>query len=155
MDSFLATCQGIGLALAAGALGGALAGAFGRSPAVRGVLLAAAVIGAAILFGASLTTADHPAWPGWPVGALIAPLGFAVARGVVEGASARAASGAEGAEGTPASIALTVAVVAVAIAALATLLSPVSLLVLAGFAWLAFARRRQAQRKYEGLRVLR
>src|SRR3954470_3306334 len=94
MDLFLATCQGIGLAIAAGTLGGAFAGGApqrgsGRSPIVTGLLILA-IVGGAFLFGASLATADHPAWPGWPVGAIIAGFAFATVRGIVAGAIERA-----------------------------------------------------------------
>ena len=66
MDLFLAGCQGAGLAVAAGAL----AGASGRRGTPGVVLLVLAVIGgAAALFGIALANEDHPAWPGWPVGA--------------------------------------------------------------------------------------
>ena len=65
VDLFLATCQGIGLALAAGTFGGAS----GRRGVVGFLLAAAAAIGGGILFGASLADGDHPAWPGWLVGA--------------------------------------------------------------------------------------
>ena len=83
MDLFVATCQGIGLALAAGTFGGAS----GRRGAVGFLLAAAAAIGGGILFGASLATADHPAWPGWLVGAVIAVFTFGIVNGVVAGAS--------------------------------------------------------------------
>ena len=62
MDLFVAGCQGLGLALAAGIF----AGASGRRDAVGTALLVIAVIGGAILIGLSLETEDHPAWPGWP-----------------------------------------------------------------------------------------
>ena len=106
MDLFLATCQGIGLALAAGTFGGAS----GRRGAIGFLLAAAAAIGGAILFGASLATADHPAWPGWPVGAVLAVFTFGIVNGVVAGAQARH----EGAS----SIGLIVAAVAVVVAVL-------------------------------------
>ena len=85
MDLFLATCQGIGLALAAGTFGGAS----GRRGVIGFLLAAAAAIGGGILFGASLATADHPAWPGWLVGAVIAVFTFGIVNGVVAGALAR------------------------------------------------------------------
>ena len=44
------------------------------------------MIGGAIMFGASLATEDHPAWPGWPVGALIAAGTFAVIADFAAGA---------------------------------------------------------------------
>ena len=61
MDLVEAACQGLGLALATGALAGA--------PGLRGsagtaLALVAAVAGA-VLFGLSLDAEDHPMWPGW------------------------------------------------------------------------------------------
>jgi hypothetical protein len=151
MDLFLATCQGLGLALAAGIVAGAIAGTVPES--ARGltlVLLLAATVGAALLFGASLESEGHPAWPGWPVGAALALLSFGVARGVVAGASSRA-----GAQGSPAAIAGTVALAGLVLAALSLLLAPLALVVLAGLTLLALRRRRRADEKYEGLRSLR
>jgi hypothetical protein len=50
---------------------------------------------------------------------------------------------------------LIVAVIALIVAALSVLLEPFGLVALAALLWLASARRRRAQRKYEGLRILR
>jgi hypothetical protein len=143
MDLFLAACQGIGLALAAGTFGGAS----GRRGVIGFLLAAAAAIGGAIMFGASLATADHPAWPGWPIGAVLGVLAFGIVNGVVAGAQARH----EGA----ASIGLIVALAALALAVLSIWVEPVGALALLAMLWLGSARRRRAQRKYEGLRVLR
>jgi hypothetical protein len=143
MDLFLAACQGIGLALAAGSFGGAS----GRRGVIGVLLAAAAAIGGAIMFGASLATADHPAWPGWPIGAVLGVLAFGIVNGVVAGAQARH----EGAS----SIGLIVALAALALALLSIWVEPVGLVALLAMLWLGSARRRRAQRKYEGLRVLR
>jgi len=153
MDLFLATCQGIGLALAAGALAGALDGATGpgdRPGALGYLLLALGVVGGAVLFGASLAAEDHPAWPGLPVGALIALLALSVAQGVVRGAAARAQGGASA--GALAAYAIVGAAV---LAGLSVVTPPVALVALVAVVWLAIARRRREGRKYEGLRVLR
>jgi chromate transport protein ChrA len=143
MDLFLATCQGIGLALAAGTFGGAS----GRRGVIGFVLAAIAAIAGGLLFGASLASADHPAWPGWPVGAAIAVVAFGIVNGVVAGAQARH----EGAS----SVGIIVALVALVLAAVSLFLEPVSLVAVLALGWLGSARRRRAQRKYEGLRVLR
>jgi chromate transport protein ChrA len=143
MDLFLATCQGIGLALAAGTFGGAS----GRRGVIGFVLAAIAAIAGGLLFGASLASADHPAWPGWPVGAAIAVVAFGIVNGVVAGAQARH----EGAS----SVGVIVALVALVLAAVSLFLEPVSLVAVLALGWLGSARRRRAQRKYEGLRVLR
>jgi hypothetical protein len=155
MDLFFATCQGIGLALAAGTLAGAIAGGAARrgstGSALATALLVLAVIGGAILFGASLATADHPAWPGWPVGALLAAFAFATVRGLVAAAIERAPG-----QGSRAGIAGLLALAALALAGLSVLpTAPVALVALAALALLALARRRRAAAKYEGLRSLR
>lgn len=143
MDFFLASCQGAGFAVAAGALAAVPArqGALGVA-----LLLVAAVAGAA-LFGIALAGVDHPAWPGWPIGAVIAAGTFVVVRGIAEGAGRRA-------EGDPLAGAM-IAIAALAIAGLSLLLKPVGLVALLAVVYLGLARRRRAGRKYEGLRTLR
>ncbi|MQA72987.1 MAG: hypothetical protein GEU88_01305 [Solirubrobacterales bacterium] len=143
MDLFLAACQGVGLALATGAFGGAA----GRRATIGTILLAAAVLGGAILFGISLAAEDHAAWPGWPAGAALAALAFFVVRDIAEGAARRADAGGF----TSALIALG----ALVLAGLSILLPPIGLVALAALVWLALARRQRASRKYEGLRTLR
>src|SRR5262245_27600901 len=144
MDLFLAFCQGVGLALATGAFGGAS----GRRGPIGLILGLFAVVAGAALFGASLASEDHPAWPGWPVGALLAAFSFLVVRGIAEGAASRPDAG-------PWTGAL-LALAALVLAGLSLLpISPISLVALAALAWLAFARRSRAARTYEGLRSLR
>lgn len=143
MDLLLAGCQGVGLALAAGIL----VGAFGRRGPLGLALLVAAAVGGAVLFGISLAEEDHPAYPGWPVGALLSAFAFLVVRGIAEAAARRA----EGGGFTAALIALA----ALALAGLSILLPPVGLIGLAALVWLYLGRRRRAGRKYEGLRTLR
>lgn len=157
MDLFTASCQGVGLALAAGIAAGAIAGAFllppagGRLALPAAILLAVAGIGAAYLFGASLETGDDPAWPGWPLGAALAVFAFAVIRDVVAGAATRAGEG-----GSPAAIAAVAVTAAALLAALSlTPASPVSLVMLAALVYIAIGRRRRAAQKHEGLRSLR
>lgn len=143
MDLFLAGCQGLGLALAAGIF----SGASGRRDTIGLALLAAAVVGGAALFGISLAEEDHPAWPGWPIGALAAWFAFTVTRDVAAGAAGREDAGA--------TTGVLIATAALVLAAISLLLQPASLVALAGLVWLALARRRRAGRKYEGLRTLR
>jgi len=143
MDLLLAGCQGVGLALAAGAF---LAAPGQRGP-IGTVLLVVAIVGGAALFGISLAEEDHPSYPGWPVGALFAASAFLVVREVAAAAARRA----EGGGFTAALIALA----ALALAGLALLLPPLGLVALAALAWLYLRRRRRAGRKYEGLRTLR
>lgn len=143
MDLFLAGCQGLGLALAAGIL----AGAAGRRGTLGWVLLLAAMAGGAVLFGASIAEQDHPVWPGWPVGAAFAAFAFLVVREIAESAARRADGG-----GFTAAL---IALAALALAGLSIVLPPLGLLALAALAWLYLGRRRRAGRKYEGLRTLR
>ncbi len=143
MDLLLAGCQGAGLALAAGAL----TAAPGQRGPVGTVLLVAAIIGGAALFGLSIAEEDHPAYPGWPVGALVAAFAFLVIREIAAAAARRA----EGGGFTAALIALA----ALALAGLALLLPPLGLVAFVALAWLYLRRRRRADRKYEGLRTLR
>ena len=112
--------------------------------------LAAAVAGAA-LFGLSLTPEDHPAWPGWLIGAPAGLLAYLTARDVAGSAQRRAGEGGAG------GIALFVGLYAVVLAGL-SLLGPVALIsipALIGTIWLFLMRRRVAGEKYEGLRSLR
>jgi len=146
MDStFQATCQGIGLALAAGALGGAL----GRAGALGGLLAGIAAAGGGALFAVSLSAAGHPAWPGIPAGAILAVLAYLVARDVVAGASRR------GESAIAAAIAAMAGLFALALAAVSLAVPPAALAGLAGIIYLALARRSRSRRKHEGLRVLR
>jgi hypothetical protein len=145
MDLFLAGCQGLGLAIAAGAFGGAS----GRRDAAGTALLLVAVVAGGLLFGASLEEEDHPAWPGWALGALAAWFAFVVVADLARGAAARADAGA----GPGLMIAL--AALVLAGLSLAGPLSPVSLAALGGLLWLAAGRRSRAARKHEGLRTLR
>jgi hypothetical protein len=149
VDLFLAGCQGLGLALAAGVLGGAISGTRDDDP-LRVALALTALAAGAVLFGWSLTDEDHAAWPGWVAGALAALGAFGVANQVVSGARRRA-----GEEGSGGAIATMCAAAGLTLGGLSLLVSPVSLLALASLTWLAFARRRRAAVKHEGLRVLR
>jgi hypothetical protein len=143
MDLFLAACQGVGLAVAAGVL----AGAPGNREAIGYALLALAAIAGAALFGASLATEDHPAWPGWPVGALIAAGSFFVVSDFAAGAARRAEGGGL--------VATAVAAAALATAGLSILFGALGLVALAAIVYLGLGQRRRAARKYEGLRTLR
>jgi hypothetical protein len=143
MDLFLAICQALGVGLAAGVLAGAVL----RSGSPRALLALAAIVGAVI--GALSMSADEESVV---LGALLGLAGGAVAAlaagGLVAGAVRRAG---EGSAAIPAIVALAAGV----LAALSILLPPVSLVALATLLWLVSARRRRAERKHEGLRVLR
>jgi hypothetical protein len=143
MDLFLAACQGVGLALAAGALGGAA----GRRESIGTLLLVAAVVAGAVLFGVSLGSEGHPAWPGWPLGAALAALAFVVVRDLATAAAKRAEGGGF--------IGALIAFAALALAGLSILLQPLGLVALGALLWLYAGQRRRAAQKYEGLRTLR
>jgi hypothetical protein len=147
MDLVEAGSQGLGLALAAGTV----LGAFGRTdqPFLIGALVAA--LTGAVLFGISLTPEDHPAWPGWLIGAPAAVLAYATANDVARSAQRRAGEGGAG------GVALYIGLYAAALAGL-SLLGPVALIsipALLATLWLFVTRRRTAGEKYEGLRSLR
>ena len=144
MSLFLAICQGVGLAIAAGTF----AGASGRRDVVGVLLAIAAAAGGAILFALSMSNRDHPAIVGVPLGIILAVIAYGVVSSVVAGAQARI----RGAS----SIGLIVAGVALVLAVVTAFVwEPFGLLLLLGLLWLASARQRRAQRKYEGLRSLR
>jgi hypothetical protein len=152
---FIASCQGAGLALAAGILAGALsprpAGArswAGPTDGLGSVLEFVAVVGGALLFAFSLDHSHHASWPGFIAGAVLALFAFVVARDVAGGAASRAGGG-------TATISGFIALFALALAGLSLLIAPVSIAALVALVVLAIARRRRAGRKYEGLRVLR
>ncbi len=152
MDLFLHACQGLGLALAVGMFAGGIAGTREHAGNVTPALALIGALAGAYLFGWSLTQADadHPAWPGWPVGILAALLGFTVARSIVTGARGRAAEGT-----VNAAFAFPVVVAGLVLAGLSLLISPISLLALVALLFLWYRRRQREGRKYEGLRVLR
>jgi hypothetical protein len=144
MDFFLAICQALGIALAVGALIGAVVPR-GDNPAFLewGAAFVAAVAGAL-----SMSADDQTIIAGIVVGAVGGWLGTRVISALVLGAARRA-------HGGPGSIALIVVAAALVLAGLSILLPPISLLALLALGWLGIARRRRAERKYEGLRILR
>jgi hypothetical protein len=145
MDSlFIAACQGLGLALAAGLLFGAA----GRTDQLGAVLALAAAVAGAVLFAQSLDANGHSSWPGYPIGLVVALLSYVVGRDVTAGAAKRA-------KGSPLAVSGLVAVVALVLAGLSLVVSPLAIAALFGVLYLAAARRRKAARKHEGLRTLR
>jgi hypothetical protein len=153
MDHVTAGFQGVGLALAAGLL----CAAPGRRDTAGVVLAVIAAIAGGFLFGLSLTSdfgvasiadQDHPAWPGWIAGAVLALCAYFVWRDVSAAAQSR--------EGPTMGVAGLIGLVAIVAAGIALLIPLVSgILDLAGTGYLALRRRRRAGEKYEGLRVLR
>ncbi|MEK6252426.1 MAG: hypothetical protein AABM43_10870 [Actinomycetota bacterium] len=144
MDYFFAICQALGIALAVGALAGAT-GPQGGAAAVLALVAAAAAAAVAAL---SMSIDDQSILGGIAVGAVGGWLAATVISAVVAGASRRA-------EGGVGAVGFIVALAAAALVGLSILLPPVSLAALLALGWLALARRRRAQRKYEGLRILR
>jgi hypothetical protein len=148
----LAICQGLGLAIAAGLIIGAVV------PPIMptwGVVAGAAPLGI-IACGAALNGEDEALWPALPVGLLGAGLAAIVARDVAAGAARRQrGSPGDAAAQTPIGVTAIVVVSAVVVAAVSLVAPPFSLVVLLALAWLALARRRREERKHEGLRVLR
>jgi phosphatidylserine synthase len=144
VGSFSGICLELGIGIAIGML----AGATGTHGSARGrmTILAGAI---ALVIGFLLAgSADVSA----PIGAIFCLLGAVVAclivSDIVSGAGRREGSGA-GALGFLVSLA------ALIVVAIAILISPAALLVLAILIWLGISRRRRAQRKHAGLRVLR
>jgi hypothetical protein len=144
VGSFSGICLELGIGLAIGML----AGTTGTHGSARGrmTILAAViaiVIGAVLAGGAGVNTLAGAFF--CLLGAVFACL---VVSDVVAGAGRREGSGA-GALGFLVSLA------ALLVLAIAIVISPATLLVVATLSWLAISRRRRAQRKHAGLRVLR
>ena len=147
---FLAICQGLGLALAAGLIIGVVL------PPIMpdwGVIVGAAPLGV-LASAAALNSADQAVWPALPIGVLAAGLAAVVSRDVAAGASRRAAPDALESQ-APSAVAAIVVLAAVALAVLSIFAPPVALLAATGLVWVWVNRRRREERKHEGLRVLR
>jgi hypothetical protein len=133
---------GIGLAI------GMLAGTTGTHGAARGrMTLLAAVIALAV--GALLSGAADL---DLPISAIFCLAG-AVAACIIVSDVVAAAGRREG--GGSAGLAFLVSLAALVVVAISIVLSPLVLIVLAALVWLGLSRRRRAQRKHAGLRVLR
>jgi hypothetical protein len=144
MGSFSGICLELGVGIAIGML----AGTTGTHGSARGrmTLLAAAIaamIGALLADAADVDTLAGAVF--CPIGAVFACI---VVSDVVGAASRREGSRA-------AALGFLVSLAALIVVAIAILLAPAVLLVIAALAWLGVSRRRRAQRKHAGLRVLR
>ena len=149
---FLAVCQGLGLAIAAGLILGVV---FPPVMPTWGAVVGAAPIGV-LAAGAALNGADEPLWPALAVGVIGAGLAAMVTRDVAAGAIRRQRDQVTGADvQAPSGVTVIVVLAAVVVAAVSLFLEPVSLIVLLVLSWLWVSRRRRAERKHEGLRVLR
>ena len=149
---FLAICQGLGLAIAAGLILGVV---FPPIMPTWGAVVGASPIGV-IAAGAAMNGADEAVWPALPVGILGAGLAAVVTRDVAAGAIRRQRDQVTGAEvQAPSGVTVIVVLAAVIVAGISLVLEPFSLLALLALCFLWLSRRRQAERKHEGLRVLR
>lgn len=144
MGSLSGICLELGIGLAIGML----AGTTGTQGSARGrmTILAAAI---ALVIGALLSgSADVST----PAGALLCLIGAVFACLVVSDVVAAAGRREGGGAGA---LAFLVSLAALTVLAIAILIAPAVLLVIAALAWLAISRRRRAQRKHAGLRILR
>jgi hypothetical protein len=149
---FLAICQGLGLAIAAGLILGVV---FPPIMPTWGAIVGAAPIGV-LAAGAALNGADEALWPALPVGVFGAGLAAVVSRDVASGAIRRQRDRVTGAEvQAPSGVTVIVVLAAIVVAGVSLVLEPFSLAVLLALTFLWISRRRQAERKHEGLRVLR
>jgi hypothetical protein len=149
---FLAICQGLGLAIAVGLILGVVL------PPIMptwGVVVGAAPLGV-LAAGAAVSGADEALWPALPVGVLGAGLAAIVSRDVAAGATRRQRDQLTGAQAqAPTGVTAIVVLAAVIVAGVSLVFEPFSLVVLVALSLLWASRRRQAERKHEGLRVLR
>jgi len=144
VGSFSGICLELGIGIAIGMLAGTTGthgSARGRMTILAGVI--AIVVGFLLAGTASVSS---------PAGAFFCLLGavFAclVVSDVVSSAGRREGSGGG-------ALAFLVSLTALIVVAIAILISPATLLIVAALAWLGISRRRRAQRKHAGLRVLR
>ncbi|MBK5232164.1 MAG: hypothetical protein JJE13_04180 [Thermoleophilia bacterium] len=142
ISTFATICQAAGIGIAIGMM----TGTTGLEGSARGrMTVLAAVIG--LLFGYLITSATGGTDVlGAIVTAFFAGFACAVVSGVVGGATRR---------GGTAALAFLTVFGAVVIAAISVLFPPFAILPAAGLVWLAIGRRRRADRKHAGLRVLR
>jgi hypothetical protein len=149
---FLAICQGLGLAIAAGLILGVV---FPPIMPTWGAIVGATPLGV-LAAGAALNGAGEALWPALPVGVIGAGLAAVVTRDVAAGATRRQRDQTTGAQvQAPSGVTVIVVLAAVVVAGVSLVLEPFSLVVLVALVLLWMSRRRQAERKHEGLRVLR
>jgi hypothetical protein len=140
--------SGIGLELGIGLAIGMLAGTTGTHGSARGRMTILAGVNAIVLGALLSGTADVNTLAAAFFCLLGAVFACVVVSDVVGSAGRREGSGA-GALG------FLVSVAALVVLAIAILIPPASLLIVAALVWLGISRRRRAQRKHAGLRVLR
>lgn len=142
ISTFATICQAAGIGIAVGMM----TGTTGLEGSARGrMTVLAAVIG--LVVGYLITSARGGAdVSGALVAALFAAFACAVVSGVIAGATRR---------GGTAALGFLTVLGAVIIAAISVVFPPFAILPAAGLVWLAIGRRRRADRKHAGLRVLR
>jgi uncharacterized protein (TIGR03382 family) len=149
---FLAICQGLGFAIAAGLIIGVVV------PPIMpdwGAIAGAAPLGI-LACAAALSGEGEPVWPALPVGVIGAGLAATVSREVAAGAVRRERGTLDAtAAQAPSGVAAIVVLASVLVAAISLFAPPVSLAALAALAWVWLSRRRRTDEKHEGLRVLR
>ena len=127
-------------------------------PRLRGnagiALAALAVVLGAFLYGFSLTEADadHPAWPGWVIGAPVAALAYFTLRDVASVAAPARGRGRSRRSRLPHRGIRGLALAGISLLGPAAYIGVVALLAII---YLAFARRKRAGEKHAGLRSLR
>lgn len=148
---FLSLCQGLGVAIAVGLVIGVV---LPPSMPTWGVLAGAAALGivvCAFIFNGE----DEPIWPAFVVGPLGAGLAAVVARDVAAGAGRRARRGTEIEASAPLGVTALVVLAAVVVGVTGLVAPLFSLVAFTALAWIWLMRRRRAEQKHEGLRVLR
>jgi hypothetical protein len=120
----------------------------GRGPVV-GLLLAVALVLGAVEASGSIADHSKDWWPGLPIGAAAAALGFVAVRSLFGRVSTRLDD--ETAKALP----LYAEGLALVGAGLSVLFPPLAVLVVAALVWLLIGGRRRAGEKYAGLRILR
>ncbi|HEX5375473.1 MAG TPA: hypothetical protein VFW48_04870 [Solirubrobacterales bacterium] len=144
MGSFSGICLVLGIGIAIGMLAGTT-GTHGSARGRMTILAGVIALAAGILLAGSADVSTAAGALFCMAGAVFACL---IVSDVVSGAGRREGS-ASGA------LAFLVSIAALVAVAIAILVSPASLLIVAALAWLGISRRRRAQRKHAGLRVLR
>ena len=144
VGSFSGICLELGIGIAIGMLAGTTGthgSARGRMTILAGVI--AIVVGFLLAGTANVSSLAGAFF--CLVGAVFACL---VVSDVVSSAGRREGSG-------PGALGFLVSLIALIVVAIAILISPATLLIVAALVWLGISRRRRAQRKHAGLRVLR
>jgi phosphatidylserine synthase len=144
VGSFSGICLELGIGIAIGMLAGTT-GTHGSARGRMTILAGVIALAAGILLAASADVSTVAGALFCMAGAVFACL---IVSDVVSGAGRREGTG-SGALG------FLVSLVALVVVAIALLIEPAVLLVIAALAWLGISRRRRAQRKHAGLRVLR